>query len=168
MVIRPLVWQDKDKIRPLLEQRGTFNKKEIEVAVELVDEALRSPERDEYHVACAIDFPDSLAGYICFGPIPMTDGCYDLYWIVVDRKYSRSGIGGRLLEFMEKDVINKGARRIYVDTSSTSAYDAARSFYEKHGYGLVCVLKDFYRENDHKMIYMKELGHCLHRSQQLP
>jgi ribosomal protein S18 acetylase RimI-like enzyme len=168
MVIRPLVWQDKDKIQQLLEQRGTFNKKEIEVAVELVDEALRFPEREEYHVACAIDPPDSLAGYICFGPIPMTDGCYDLYWIVVDKKYSRNGIGGRLIEFMEKDVINKRARRIYVDTSSASGYDAARSFYEKHGYRLVCVLKDFYRENDHKMIYVKELGHCLHPGQQLP
>jgi len=168
MVIRPLVWQDKDKIRQLLEQRGTFNKKEIEVAVELVDEALRFPEREEYHVACAIDPPDSLAGYICFGPIPMTDDCYDLYWIIVDEKYSGNGIGGRLLEFMEKGLINKRARRIYVDTSSASGYDAARSFYEKHGYRLVCVLKDFYRENDHKMIYMKELGHCVHPSQQLP
>jgi len=160
MVIRPLVWQDKDKIRQLLEQRGTFNKKEIDVAVELVDEALRFPEKDEYRVACAIDPPDSLAGYICFGPIPMTDDCYDLYWVVVDEKYSRSGIGGRLLEFMESNVIGLRARRIYVDTSSTSAYDAARSFYEKHGYRLVCVLKDFYRENDHKMIYKKELRHC--------
>jgi len=168
MVIRPLVWQDKDKIRRLLEQRGTFNKNEIKVAVELVDEALRFPEREEYHVACAIDPTDSLAGYICFGPIPMTDDCYDLYWVVVDKKYSRNGIGGRLLEFMEKDVINKRARRIYVDTSTAIGYDAARSFYEKHGYRLVCVLKDFYRKNDHKMIYMKELGHCLHPSQKLP
>jgi ribosomal protein S18 acetylase RimI-like enzyme len=98
----------------------------------------------------------------------MTDDCYDLYWVVAYGKYSRSGIGGRLLEFMEKDAINKSARRIYVDTTSASGYDAARSFYEKHGYQLVFVLKDFYRENDHKMIYMKELGHCLNRSQQLP
>ena len=165
MLIRPLVWQDKDNIQQLLEQRGTFNKKEIEVAVELVDQTLRFPEREEYRVACAIDPPDSLAGYICFGPIPMTDDCYDLYWIVVDKKYSRNGTGGRLLEFMEKDLINKKARHIYVDTSSASGYDAARSFYEKHGYRLVCVLKNFYRENDHKMIYMKELRHCLHPSQ---
>jgi ribosomal protein S18 acetylase RimI-like enzyme len=165
MVIRPLVWQDKDKIQQLLKQRVTFNKKEIEVAVELVDAAIRFPEREEYHVACAIDPPDSLAGYICFGPITMTEDCYDLYWIVVDKKYPRNGIGGSLLEFMEKNLINKRARLIYVDTSSASGYDAARSFYEKHGYRLVCVLKDFYRENDHKMIYMKELRHCLHPSQ---
>ena len=65
MVIRPLVWQDKDKIRRLLEQRGSFDKKEIEVAVELMDGALGFPERDEYRVACAIDPSDSLAGYIC-------------------------------------------------------------------------------------------------------
>jgi len=159
MVIRPLVWQDKDKIRQLLEQRGTFNKKEIEVAVELVNEALRFPERDEYCVACAIDPTDSLAGYICFGPIPMADDCYDLYWIVVDKKYSRKGVGGKLLQSFEDYVMSKHGRRIYVDTSSGAAYNAARLFYEKHGYQLVSVLEDFYQKGGSKMIYMKEINH---------
>ena len=162
MVIRPVVLSDKDKIRRLIEQRGTFNKKEIQVAVDVVDEALRHPERADYHVMCAIDGPDLLAGYICFGPIPMTDDCYDLYWIVADKNFSRKGIGRELLEYMEGFVVRKKARRIYLDTSSGAAYKAARSFYEKHGYRLVYVLEDFYRESDHKMIYMKELS-CSHQ-----
>lgn len=58
---------------------------------------------------------------------------------------------------MEDYVISREGRRIYIDTSSAPAFGAARSFYEKYGYRLVCVLEDFYRENDHKIIYMKEL-----------
>ena len=157
MVIKPLVLSDRDKMRRLIERRGAFNKKEIQVAVSVVDEALRHPERADYHVMCAIDGHDLLTGYICFGPIPMTDDCYDLYWIVVDKKFSRKGIGRKLVEYMEELVVRKKARRIYADTSSGAAYKVGRSFCEKHGYGLVCVLEDFYRENDHKMIYMKEL-----------
>jgi ribosomal protein S18 acetylase RimI-like enzyme len=165
MVFRPVVFQDKDKILRLLEQRGAFNKQEIHIAMELVDEALQFPEKRDYYVICAVDPPDSLAGYICFGPIPLADDCYDLYWIAVYERLSRKGVGGKLLECMEDFVTGKKARRIYVDTSSTTAYDAARSFYEKHGYRLACVLEDFYRENDHKMIYMKELRRCSYQKQ---
>jgi ribosomal protein S18 acetylase RimI-like enzyme len=100
----------------------------------------------------------NLTGYICFGPVPMTDGCYDLYWIAVDEEFSRQGIAGKLLGFMEEFIIQKGARRIYVDTSTTAPYEPARSFYEKHGYQVACELKDFYREGDHKIIFMKEVS----------
>jgi ribosomal protein S18 acetylase RimI-like enzyme len=157
MVIRPLVCQDKEKILRVLRQRGTFTEKEIKVAVEVVDDALHYPEREDYHIFCAYDEAENFVGYICFGPIPMTQNCYDLYWIVVDEQFSRKGIGGRLLRFMEDRVVRENARRIYLDTSSTQAYLPARSFYEKHGYRLVCILRDFYREGDHKMIFMKEL-----------
>jgi ribosomal protein S18 acetylase RimI-like enzyme len=93
----------------------------------------------------------------------MTDRCYDLYWIKVDEAASRKGVGGRLLEFMEEFVAREGARRIYVETSSTEPYQAARSFYEKHGYRIVCSLEDFYREGDHKMIFMKDIRHGIMR-----
>jgi ribosomal protein S18 acetylase RimI-like enzyme len=141
----------------LIRQRGTFNEQEVRVAMELVDAALKHPEKGDYRFLCAIDGHRSLAGYICYGPIPMTDGCYDLYWIAVDEQCSRKGVGRKLLEQMEAILYDDNARRIYLDTSSTLPYKAARSFYEKNGYRPVCVLNDFYRRGDHKMIWMKEL-----------
>lgn len=155
MVIRSLIPEDKPKIRRIVEQMGTFNKEEIRVAMELLDEALSYPERQDYYVRCAVDELGSLAGYICFGPIPMTDGCYDLYWIAVDERFCRQGVGGKLLEHMEDFVVKKEARRIYVDTSSTPGYEATRSFYEKHGYRVACVLDSFYRQGDDKIIFAK-------------
>ena len=117
MKIRPLTIHDRKDILRLLRQRKTFNEKEIQVALEVIDEALSRPEKGDYHAFCACNGHGSLAGYI----------------------------------------IQKGARRIYVDTSSTPLYEPARSFYEKHGYHVACLLKDFYREGDHKMIFMKEV-----------
>jgi len=127
------------------------------VALDVIDEALTRPERRDYQVYGAFDGDGNLAGYICFGPVPMDDDCYDLYWVAVDEKFSRKGIGEKLLGFMEECVSRERARCIYVETSSTAPYQAARSFYEKHGYQLVCSLKDFYREGDHKMIFMKKV-----------
>jgi len=157
MVIRPLVSQDKEKILRLLRQKGTFNEQEIQVALEVVEDSLRFPEKKDYTIFCAHDNAGNFAGYICFGPVPMTDNCYDLYWIAVDEQFSRQGIGGMLLRYMEGCLVRENARRIYLDTSSTRPYLPARSFYEKNGYRLVCVLEDFYREDNHKMIFMKNL-----------
>lgn len=157
MVIRPIVRQDKDKILPILKQRGTFNKEEIRVALEVIDESLCIPGGNGYHIFCACEDSGELVGYICFGPIPMTDYCYDLYWIAVDERASRRGVGESLLQFMEEFAVKKGARKVYVETSSTPPYEAARSFYKKHRYDVVSVLNDFYREGDDKIVFVKRL-----------
>jgi GNAT superfamily N-acetyltransferase len=156
ITIRPIIEHDKEKLFYLLRQRGTFNEKEIEVAIEVIEDTLAFPEKNEYHTFCALEGNGDIAGFICFGPIPMTDGCYDLYWIAVDEKFSRNGVGKKLLEAMEDCVIKEKARRIYIDTSSTVPYTAARTFYETHGYRLACVLHDFYRSGDDKIIFMKD------------
>jgi GNAT superfamily N-acetyltransferase len=159
MELQPLIPDDREKISRLLRQGNVFNPEEIKVAMEVIDEALNKAGGKDYQVFCAFDNDRNLAGFICFGPIPMTERCYDLYWLKVDEASSRKGVGGTLLGFMEQFVVREGARRIYVETSSTAPYQAARSLYEKHGYQLVCCLSDFYREGDHKMIFMKEVRH---------
>lgn len=157
MLVRSLVQEDRSSIRRLVSQRGTFTTQEIKVAMELVDDALRHGEKSDYRILCAMEGPRVVSGYICFGLIPMTDKCYDLYWIVVDKKYAGQGVGGKLLEEMERLVAGKKGRHIYVETSSTHGYEAARAFYMKHGYGPVCTLNDFYRQGDHKLVFMKEV-----------
>jgi ribosomal protein S18 acetylase RimI-like enzyme len=159
MEFQPLISDDREKISSLLQQGNVFNRAEIQVGLEVIDAALNEAGKKDYQVFCAFDNDRNISGFICFGPIPMTDRCYDLYWIKVDEAASRKGVGGRLLEFMEEFIAGQGARRIYVETSSTEPYQAARSFYKKHGYRIVCSLEDFYREGDHKMIFMKDIRH---------
>jgi ribosomal protein S18 acetylase RimI-like enzyme len=155
ITIQPLRRDDKDRIVHLLEERGTFPQHEVAVAIEVLDDALRFPERGDYQVFCAFADPGHLAGYICFGRIPMTDGCYDLYWIAVDEQLSRKGVGKELIDYMENVARTEGVRRIYIETSSLPAFAPARSFYKKNRYEVVSILTDFYKVGDHKLIFMK-------------
>ena len=158
-MVRPLSFPDRPKILKLVEQSAVFTEKEIRVAIEIVDETLIAlPNKSDYRIHCMDDGSGGLAGYICYGRIPLTDECFDLYWIAVDRKCSRAGIGGILLSFMENDLMEEGGGKVYVETSSTSPYLPARRFYMKNGYAPVCTLEDFYRKGDHKLIFMKELA----------
>ncbi|HPQ44824.1 MAG TPA: GNAT family N-acetyltransferase [Syntrophales bacterium] len=141
----------------LLRQSGVFNTMEITVAMELVDEVLEKNNQEDYQTYSYYDDKKQFMGYICFGPIPMTDFCYDLYWIAVDKQARGKGAAAELVGFMEKQVGRQGGSRIYVDTSSTPLYEAARRFYEKQGYSRVCILEDFYREGDSKIIFMKNI-----------
>jgi ribosomal protein S18 acetylase RimI-like enzyme len=147
---------DQKTILDMLARRELFTDEELAVAGELLEDSLARPDGD-YQTLCAVDKENAVRGYICFGRVPMTEGCYDLYWIASDPAAERQGIGEILLDRMEEFVQRQGGRKIYLDTSSTAAYKAARSFYLKHGFTLECVQADFYRPGDDKLIFVKDL-----------
>ncbi len=156
--IRPVTIGDRESILAIVNQTSNFSAADYAIAEELVDEAVNHPEKNDYRILCALDYLDAVVGYICYGPIPLTQGCYDLYWIAVDSRSGRQGVGRLLLQAMERALYREKGRRVYIDTSSTEPYAAARGFYEKHGFQPVCVLDDFYQVGDHKVLYMKDLG----------
>ncbi|RJP25461.1 MAG: GNAT family N-acetyltransferase [Candidatus Abyssobacteria bacterium SURF_5] len=157
ITIRPLKGEDKDQIVRILRERRVFPEHEMKVAIEVLDDALRFPERGDYQTFCAVGEQGDLAGYICFGLIPITDAAYDLYWIAVSTHYGRQGVGGALVKHMEHLARSQGARQIYIETSSLPAFEQARTFYKKNQYELVSILTDFYKAGDHKLIFMKNL-----------
>jgi len=156
-MIKPITRHDRKKILDLLTQTGVFNKKEIVVAMEIVDLVLAEKDGGDYQTFSYYDATGRFMGYICFGPIPMADLRYDLYWIAVDRQVRGKGVAAELVGFMEKQIARQGGGKVYVDTSSTPPYEAARGFYEKEGYSRVCVLDNFYRPGDGKIIFMKNI-----------
>lgn len=157
MRIRPYSSLDLDRIRDILTGSQTFTEEEVAVALSVIEDAQRCPQLDDYTIFCVENERGDIVGYICFGPIPMTDRCYDLYWICVDRQSKKTGIGTSLIREMELNLGRRDARHIYIDTSSTPPYDDARLFYERHGYRVVSVSPDFYREDDDKIVYVKKL-----------
>jgi len=156
-MITPITDRDREKILRLLKQTGVFNEKEIEVAMEIADQVLAKRDRGDYQTFCYYDGENRFRGYICFGPIPMTDSRYDLYWIAVDKQARGKGVAAELVGFMEEEIAKQGGGKIYVDTSSTPQSGAARAFYAKQGYSRVCALDDFYRKGDSKIIFMKDI-----------
>ena len=98
-----------------------------------------------------------MQGYACFGPHPLTQGTYDLYWIVVDPTAQGHGIGHALLARVEAEVQARGGRLLLVETSGTPAYTAARRFYESSGYRCEATIHDFYAPGDDLVIFSKDL-----------
>lgn len=73
-MIRPITSFDRDAIGRLLRATGVFRKEEQAVAMELVDEILQKGFASGYRGFCFCDKQGILSGYICFGPVPMTEG----------------------------------------------------------------------------------------------
>ncbi len=156
ITIRPIEDKDRGQLLALVRLQKNFNAQEVEVAIEVIDDTL-DPAKNDYAILVAISEGQGVVGFICYGEIPMTERRFDLYWIAVDPSLGRQGVGRMLLVRMESELSARGKGKVYVDTSSTPGYDRARSFYEKNGYHVACVLHDFYRAGDDKVVYLKEL-----------
>src|SRR3954468_16402769 len=93
-VIRPLRAADRDGVFRILEGAGNFTLDEVRIALELIDEWLEIGEESGY-ITYVMESPDDGAGvlgYVCFGPTPLTESTYDLYWIAVDKSKHRGGV----------------------------------------------------------------------------
>lgn len=141
----------------MLSRIPQFTPAEVECALELVDVGLGRPEQADYAFQIADDEAESLLGYICYGPTPMTAGTFDLYWVAADPTAGKKGIGTALVGAMEADLRRRGARLVRVETSAQEAYGATRGFYAKNGYTEAARLPDFYRPGDDLVILAKRL-----------
>lgn len=87
-------------------------------------------------------------GYVCFGPTPMTDATWDLYWIASSPAARGKGAGSRLLLEMESYASTRGGKQVRIETSSMTDYAETRRFYERHRYVEAARLRDFYKAGD--------------------
>ena len=157
--IRRLERSDRPFIEKIVISSRKFNDVEVATALELVDEALARGEESGYLFA-VLEYGKrdrAVQGYACYGPVPLTQGAYDLYWIVVDPASQGKGFGGYLLRYVETDVLRLGGRMILIETSSQESYGATIRFYEHSGYHLAARIRNFYRVGDDKLVFQKEL-----------
>jgi ribosomal protein S18 acetylase RimI-like enzyme len=127
----------------------------VECAIELVDLALQPNNRD-YKILVA-DREGKLVGYVCYGPTPMTEGTYDLYWIASDPTVRGQGVGASLISGMEGELRRQKARIIRVETSATEAYGPTRGFYASMKYTEEARIRDFYKVGDDLIILTKRI-----------
>ena len=152
--VRPIIPTDRDQLLRVVRSQTNFLECEIKVAMEVIDGTFDPVE--DYRTLATIEDTGMITGFISYGPIPLTENRYDLYWIAVDPVRGRQGIGSQLLAAMEEDLRRGGPGHIYIDTSSTEGYARARAFYEKNGYRIASQLRDFYREGDDRILYLKK------------
>jgi ribosomal protein S18 acetylase RimI-like enzyme len=157
MKIRPLASKDRERLRRMVIETGVFTDEEVEVAMELIDIVLGNENQKDYRIVCAVDDQDQALGYICFGPVPMTRGAFDLYWIVIDPRVQGQKIGSELLDYLEEEVRRIRGRMILADTSSLSSYEKAHRFYLKNGFKEVARIVDYYWEGNDRITYCKKI-----------
>jgi ribosomal protein S18 acetylase RimI-like enzyme len=156
LALRPLRPSDRQPIATLVRATASFSEDEIAVAVELVDEALSHGDESGYHfIVAARD--GHVVGYTCYGPTPLTHGVYDLYWIAVDPRTQRGGVGKQLMRAAEIDVARRGGRLLIIETGGRDTYAPTRVFYERCGYTLAARLPDYYSLGDDKVFFIKRV-----------
>lgn len=169
--IRPLRAADRPAVTRILESVGNFSPTEIATALELVDAWLSTGESSDYY-CLVLDASGSserrvgaspdpqhidVQGYVCYGPTPLTESTFDLYWIAVDRSAQGKGYGRLLIEVTEQDVRRRHGTLLLIETSSQESYGATIHFYERAGYALVARVPNFYRAGDDKLVFAKSV-----------
>jgi len=156
MQVRPLREADLSPLREMLEGIAEFRPGEVTCALELAELAVRDPDSSGYY-ALGAEHEGRLAGYLCYGPTPLTEGTFDLYWIASAAWARGQGAGSALLRAMEAALRAGGGRLVRVETSSITEYEATRTFYDRMCYLPAGVVRDFYHPGDDLVILTKRL-----------
>ena len=171
---------------------GTFTADEKAVALELIDDALSSSDSDYWIRIATVSGSGSgtststststgsgngsgrmptterqepmVAGYICYGPTPMTASTFDLYWIVTHARARGRGVAKALIRAMEQDLSERGVTGIRVETSVKESHDAARRLYAALEYPIAAQFADFYAKGDDLIVYFKQFSSTLNSS----
>jgi ribosomal protein S18 acetylase RimI-like enzyme len=155
---------DRPRVAELLASTAVFSREEIDVALQLFDVSVRAgapagaddANVADYEFTGAFD-GERLLGYACTGPTPATDGTFDLYWLAVDPAVQGRGIGTKLVREVERDLRERGARMLLVETSSRPDYSNTRAFYARCGYTEAARIRDFYAPADDRIMLTTRL-----------
>jgi D-alanine-D-alanine ligase len=170
--LRDLTSADTVRILELTRATGVFRDEELLIAKEVLHDCVNypgptggNPVGAEFgfaatdsrpYFALGAELDGMLAGWICWGQTPCTDGTWDLYWMAVDPALHGAGVGTALVDEMERRLMGH-ARLIAIDTSGRADYAPTRGFYAARGYRPVATVPDFYAPGDDQVIYTKVL-----------
>jgi ribosomal protein S18 acetylase RimI-like enzyme len=159
-MIRPIIPADTDALVALTQATGMFKPLEIVALREVLDDYFAENQADG-HVAIAFEdtAAGAIVGYAYYGPAPMTEGTWQLWWIAVEKNQQGRGVGSRLLRHVEDDIrVNHQGRILFIETGSLPHYELTRQFYRKFDYEQHALLKDFYAVGDSMVVFRKALN----------
>jgi GNAT superfamily N-acetyltransferase len=156
-MIRPMSAPDKPAVMGLIRATDMFTPAEIVVAEELIDVYLGTPGQKDYEVVVSESDGGGVAGYMTWGPTPLAENVYDLYWMAVSPREQGRGRGKELVAWLEDRVRTLGGRMIVIETAGQPKYHPTRQFYLRLGYTEVARIPDFYKPGDDRIIYTKRM-----------
>ena len=156
IVIRPAQPEDAESILRLAGAEPLFSREEAETVAELLEAYREQEDHGGYFFLSAME-NEKLLGFACYGPTPLTQGTFDLYWIAVDSAAKGQGVGRALMARVEDEVRALGGRMIVLDTSGRPEYEPTRAFYHRLGYTQSATVPDFYAPGDDLVIFSRQL-----------
>ncbi len=154
--IRDIQLADRPLIISVTDETRAFLPDELTVVGEIIDEYFHDPRGSGYYFLIA-EHDGDFAGYLCYGPTPLTHGAWDMYWCAVSPRLHGQGIASSLFTMAAGHIKSLGGRLILIETSSNPNYKAARSLYITLGYKHVSTIPDFYNRGDNKETFWKAL-----------
>jgi len=154
-MIRPMEKKDREAVLKIVQATDMFSPAEIFFAEEQIDIYLNQPNQRDYFLVVVENEESQVVAYMSYGPTPLTEGTYDLYWMAVAPKEQGHGYGKELVRWLEKQVRDANGRMIVIETSSQPKYHPTREFYLRLGYKEVSRIADFYKPGDDRIIYVK-------------
>lgn len=145
-----------DAIMEMTKRAAVFNETEVDTVTELLEGYEEGPESSGYYFLSCRD-KSVVVGYACWGPRDLSGNGYDLYWICADPSVHGKGVGRALMHAVEAEICKRNGVWVVIETSDTDHYTPARRLYERCGYTLAMLLKDFYHDGDGLCTYTKRL-----------
>ena len=152
------VESDGAQIKDITARAGVFNQEEVDCVREIWDEYITLGPAEAGYTFIVQRDGEQVLGFAAYGPRDLTEGVFDLYWIAVDPNARRGGVGRVLLNASEEAVRKAGGRMLIAETSGTPHYESTRAFYVGTGYIAEASIKDFYKQGDDLVIFVKRLG----------
>ncbi|MGH1433927.1 MAG: GNAT family N-acetyltransferase [Lewinella sp.] len=90
-------------------------------------------------------------------PEQMTEGTWNLYLIAVYSGLQSKGYGRQVMAYLENLLAEQGARVLLVETSGLPEFERTRSFYHQCSYTEEARIRDFYKEEEDKVVFWKSL-----------
>lgn len=151
-MIRPIKKSDLPALKEVLDTIELFPSEYLDGMI--ADYLDNSESEDIWFTSTEGEKPISLA--YC-APEKFTEGTFNLYAIGVKKDCQGKGLGGKMMDYLEKELKSAGNRVLIVETSSSPDLELTREFYPKQGYKQVAVLPDFWTEGEDKVIFWKKL-----------
>src|SRR4051794_30297899 len=109
---------DTETLVALTQATGMFKPLEIVALREVLDDFHATNHADNHHaITCEQD--GAIVGFAYYAPAAMTEGTWQLYWIVVRHDRQGHGIGGELLRHVEKEIRDRHRGRVlFIETGS--------------------------------------------------
>lgn len=162
IVVRKTLEDDVGALEAIIDSCDNFSDDEKDLAVDLLGiyleeralmAELNEPVEIEYNFLTA-EIDNIISGFVCYGEASFAQDCHELYFIVVDAKCRKKGVGKALFKGL-CDKMGPDLRMIVADTSTEKAGTGVRAFYGSCAMAEESSIKDFYEKGNDKIFFVK-------------